>query len=146
MSTRLGLDAKLYRNTGTYASPVWNEITNPRDVTLNLTKTEADVSRRGSGGWRAIVGAMKEASIDFELVFRDGDEDFEALRDSFLNGTAVGMAVMDGAIETSGSQGLRADFEVFSMTRNEPLEGSITYTFSVKPTDSDNPPAWLEVA
>lgn len=28
MSVRLGLDAKLYRNTGTFASPVWNEIAN----------------------------------------------------------------------------------------------------------------------
>jgi predicted secreted protein len=145
METKLGLDAKLYRNTGSYGSPIWNEIENPKDVTLNLTKTEADVSRRGSGGWKAMVGAMKEAAIDFELVFREGDEDFEALRDSFLENTSVGLAVMDGDIETTGSQGLRADFEVFSFTRNEPLDGAITYTFSIKPTDSDNPPDWLKI-
>ena len=33
MAIRLGLNAKLYRNTGSYASPTWNEIGNVKDVT-----------------------------------------------------------------------------------------------------------------
>jgi hypothetical protein len=28
MAVKLGLDAKLFRNTGTFATPTWNEITN----------------------------------------------------------------------------------------------------------------------
>ncbi|MEZ6097169.1 MAG: hypothetical protein R3C03_23590 [Pirellulaceae bacterium] len=38
MATRLGMDAKFYRNTGTYASPVWTEVSNVKDVTLNLRR------------------------------------------------------------------------------------------------------------
>ena len=43
MPVKLGLDAKLFQNTGTYATPTWDEITNVRDLTLNLEAGEADV-------------------------------------------------------------------------------------------------------
>jgi len=50
MALRLGLDARLYRNTGSYASPTWNFVQNVKDLTLNLEVGEADVSTRGTGG------------------------------------------------------------------------------------------------
>ncbi len=34
MSFKLGIDTKLYRNTGDYATPNWVELTNVRDLTL----------------------------------------------------------------------------------------------------------------
>ena len=44
MAVKLGLDAKLFHNTGSYATPTWDEITNVRDLTLNLEAGEADVT------------------------------------------------------------------------------------------------------
>ena len=61
---RLGLKAKLYRNTGSYGSPTWNEVKNVKDVTLTIEKGEADVSTRGNDGWRALIGTLKSASIE----------------------------------------------------------------------------------
>ena len=58
MSTRLGMDAKLYRNSGSFGSPIWTEVTNVKDLTLNLEKGEADVTTRANGGWRATVGTL----------------------------------------------------------------------------------------
>ncbi len=49
MGVKLGLHAKLYRNTGSGGTPAWNEITNVRDVTLNL-----DVNG-GEKSWRWAV-------------------------------------------------------------------------------------------
>jgi hypothetical protein len=46
MAVRLGLGAKLYRNTGTFAAPVWNEVKNVKAVNLNLEAIEADVTTR----------------------------------------------------------------------------------------------------
>ena len=63
---KLGMDAKLYRNKGTYAVPDWEEITNVRDVTLNLEEGEADLTTRANAGWRATLGTLKDASVDFE--------------------------------------------------------------------------------
>ena len=145
MSIVLGLDAKLYRNKDVPATPDWDEITNVRDVTLNLEAGEADVSTRGSSGWRATVATLKDASLEFEMVWDPSDDDFTALRDAYLNRTGIELAAMDGDITTSGSQGLRALFAVINFTRNEPLEESLTASITVKPTFSTTPPEWMIV-
>ena len=145
MAVKLGLDAKLYRNTGTYATPVWNEIKNVKDVTLNLETAEADVTTRGNNGWRATVATLKDGSVEFEMVWDSADDDFSAIRDAFLNKTAVELAVMDGDITVTGTQGLRASFMVTKFSRNEPLEEAISVSVTVKPTYSVNPPTWLTV-
>jgi len=69
MGARLGLQARLYRNTGTYAVPVWEAVNNVKDLTLNLEKGEADVSTRNSNGWRATIGTLKEGSVEFQMVW-----------------------------------------------------------------------------
>lgn len=146
MSVKLGLDAKLFRNTAVYATPTWNEITNIRDLTLNLEAGEADVTTRGNNGWRATVATLKDGSLEFEMVWDSEDSDFTAIRDAFLNKSAIELAVMDGDVATSGSQGLRASFMVTSFSRNEPLEEAITVSVTLKPTYSANPPDWMTVA
>lgn len=146
MGIKLGLDAKLYRNTSVYATPTWDEITNIRDLTLNLEAGEADVTTRGNNGWRATVATLKDGSIEFEMIWDSEDPDFTAIRDGFLNKTAIELAVMDGGILVTGSQGLRASFMVTSFSRNEPLEEAISVSVTMKPTYSANPPDWMTVA
>jgi hypothetical protein len=145
MAVKLGLDARLYRNTGTYAAPIWNEIKNVKDVTLNLEAGEADVTTRGNAGWRATVATLKDGSIEFEMVWDTADDDFAAIRDAFLNRGAIEFAVMDGDITVAGSQGLRATCMVTSFSRNEALEEAITVSVTVKPTYSVTPPSWIVV-
>lgn len=145
MSARVGLDAKLYRNSGSYATPTWNELMNAKDVTLNLEAGEADASRRGSGGWRETLMTLKDGSVEFELVYDSADAEFTALKDAFFGANTVEMAVMDGDIATTGSQGLRATMSVINFSRNEPLEEALTVSVTVKPAPSDNPPEWMTV-
>ena len=57
MGIKLGMEAKLYRNTGTYAAPTWVELTNVKDLTLNLEAGEADVTTRGNAGWRTTAAS-----------------------------------------------------------------------------------------
>ena len=61
MAKKIGLEAKLYRNTGTYESPSWSEMTNVRDLTLNVEKGEADVTTRGAT-WPASAAAIRPSS------------------------------------------------------------------------------------
>ena len=144
MAIKLGMNAKLYRNSATYASPAWAEMPNAKDVTLNLETGEADVSTRGNNGWRAILATLKEGSIEFESIWDTADEGFAALRQAYFNNTAIEMAVMDGDITETGSDGLRASMSVTNFTRNEPLEEAITASITLKPTYSANPPEWME--
>ena len=146
MAVKLGLSAKMYRNTGTYASPVWNEIKNVKDLTLTLETGEADVTTRGNAGWRATVATLRDASVEFEMVWDTSDDDFSAIRNAFLNNTSLEVAVMDGDITTSGSQGLRATCMVTSFSRSEALEEAITVSVTIKPTYAANPPVWLVIS
>ena len=149
MAIRLGLNAKLYRNTGSYASPTWNEIGNVKDVTLNLESAEADVTVRANNGWRATVPTLKDASIEFEMVWDTDDEDFEAVRDAYLNNTTLEVLALDGPVSGAGStgnQGLRAVCNVTGFSRSEPLEEALSVSVTLKPAYSVNPPTWHVVA
>lgn len=147
MATKLGLDASLYYNSNTYASPTWVEATRIKDVTLNLEKGEFDVSTRASGGWREIVNTLKDASVSFSMLQAPSGTDtvFAAFRDAFLNGTTIECLILDGDNATTGSQGLRATMTVSSFTRNESLEEAIMYDVSIRPTPADNAPEWYTV-
>jgi len=143
MSTRLGMNAKLYRNTGDYTSPTWTEVDNVKDLTLNLEKGEADVTTRANQGWRATVGTLKDASVEYQMVWDSGDADFVAVRTAFFSNQAIEFAVMDGDINDTESQGLRATFDILSFTRNEALEEAITFDVTMKPTYAANAPQWI---
>ena len=145
MSVKLGMDAKLYRNTGTYETPDWEEITNAKDVTLNLEKGEADVTTRANSGWRATVGTLRDGSVEFEMVWDTEDEGFTAIQGAWFAGTPLEVAVMDGDIATVGSQGLRATMAVTNFSRSEPLEEAITVSVTLKPTYADHAPEWMEI-
>jgi len=145
MGVKLGMDAKLYRNTGTYATPTWNEVLNVKDVTLNLEAGEADVTTRGNAGWRANIATLKDASLEFEMVWDTADDDFTALRTAFLSNGSVEFAVMDGDITTTGSQGLRATMSITNFSRSEPLEEAIKVSVTAKPTYAANAPEWMTI-
>lgn len=138
----LGLDCKLYRNTGTYGSPTWVLIENVKDVTLSLTKSSADVTTRNNGGWRAEIGALKEGSIEFDSVWDTTDADFAVILAAWVANTTVEFLVLDGLLATAGSQGLRASCQVMECTRTEPLEEAVMAKVVLKPTISANAPEW----
>ena len=146
MSVKLGLDARLYRNTAAYASPTWNEVKNVKDLTLSLEAGEADVTTRGNGGWRATIATLKDGSLEFEMVWDTADDDFTAIRTAFLANGSVEFAVLDGAYNTTGSQGLRAAMAITNFSRSEPLEEAIKVSVTAKPTYSDHPPEWMVTA
>jgi len=133
------MEAKVYRNTGTWATPTWVEITNVRDVTLNLETGEADVTTRANAGWRATVGTLKEASVEFEMVWDTADAGFTAIKNAFFNNAVIGLQVLDG---TSG-QGLQADFSITNFSRSEALEEAITVSVTAKVTYSATAPSWI---
>lgn len=152
MAIKLGLEAKIYYSTtfddATSSWGTWVELGNATDVTLNLSKGEADVTVRNNNGWRATVGTLKEGSVDFEMIWDTSDAGFTAFFNAWqaTNGR-IACAVMDGDITTAGSQGLRSLFSVIDMSRSESLEEAIRSSVSIKPTYGTNLVTdWLTVA
>jgi len=146
MSIRLGMEAKLYyKSGGVGGTGSWTELDNVKDLTLKVESGEADVTTRANSGWKATVGTLKDGSIEFEMVWDTQDAGFTAIKNAFFNNTAIGLAVMDGDIETAGSQGLQADFAITEFSRNEPLEEAVTVNVTAKPTYSSTAPQWVTV-
>ena len=141
MGVKLGDEMKLYLcAAGIGGTPEWTEVPIVKDVTLSHSKGEADVSTRGGGGWKQTVGAMKEATIEFEMVWDTEDAAFQAVKDAYFDDTILGLAVMDGPIDENGSEGLWADCAILKFERNEPLENAVTVNVTAKPTYSANVP------
>ncbi len=137
MAIKLGMEAKLlYGAAGATAT---TELTNVKDVTLNLETGEADVTTRGNQGWRATVATLKNGSVEFEMIWDTSDAGFTAIREAYFNNTAIALAILDGA----NGEGLDADFSITNFTRNEPLEEAMTVSVTAKPTYSTRAPAWV---
>lgn len=149
MAIKLGLDAKLYiDDESSYASPTWSLINNCKDLTLTLEKNTADVTTRGNNGWRAMVSVLKDATLEFKMIWDTEDPNFVLIQEAFLAtafpDNSINIAAMDGDIESPGSQGLRSIMIVESFTRNEPLEEALTVDVKLRPTYfPDDPTEWL---
>jgi len=146
MGVKQGEEMKLYWCAdGIGGVPDWAELALVKDVRLNTSRGEADVTTRNSGGWKQTVGALLDASIEFEMPWDTEDAGLQAVKDAYFGGTLLGLAVMDGDIEEGGSEGLWADCAILRFERNEPLEGAATVSVTAKPTYSANPPEWKEI-
>jgi len=69
MGFKLGLEAVIQYSVGGIDAGNWLTMDDVRDVTLNMEKSEADVTTRGNNRWRALVAALKEATIEFDSVW-----------------------------------------------------------------------------
>jgi hypothetical protein len=139
----LGMSAKIYRGAVDAALGSLTEMSNVKDVTLNLSAAEADVTSRANSGWKAIAAALREASVDFGMVWKPADAGFAAIRDAYLAGTAIELAILDQDRAVSGAQGLKGNFTITAFNREEPLEQAIMVSVTAKLTKFN---AWVVVA
>ena len=137
MAIVLGLDAILMRGpAGTTGS---TEVKNVKDLTLNLESGDADVTTRATKGWRASVATLKEASLEFQILYDTEDEDYNAFADAYFNNTPLALFVTDG-----NGTGLDADFSITGFSIEQPLEEALSVSVTAKPTASERAPQWTK--
>jgi hypothetical protein len=139
---KVGTDCVLLRNTATYSAPTWDPIGNTQDVTITLTKNEATVKVRGTV-WEQVRGTTKVGSVEFSMAYAGDDTDWLSLRDAFMQGNAVDLAVADGPIATTGTIYYRQVSEVTAFSRKEPLEEFLGTDVTCKPAIGPNLPTWM---
>jgi hypothetical protein len=140
MSKQVGLDMKLYYNTGSFAAPTWAEISNCRDLTGPDSFAEADVSRRAAG-FKQYEPTIRDFSIEWEMVKDDNDAGFTLVRTRYAAKTIIELALADGGITVSGTIFFRVECKLFKFERNESLEGANLYSVTAKPCWSANTPS-----
>ena len=108
------------------------EITNVKDLTVSLEKAEADASTRANNGWRATVGTLKDASIEFTVLNKEGDSAFGLLQGLWSSGDPCDVGISDAG----GT--LTLTCEVMNFNVNQNLEEVISADVTLKPTQSSS--------
>lgn len=120
---KTGHSMKLYRNTGTVAVPVWTEVAEVGDVSLDdLVRGVAELKRRGNQYTKALASLIQLASITFRMHSGLAATVYTAIRTAFFAGTVEEYLIFDGAVATSGNQGFRMPALVTDFPWNQPLE------------------------
>ena len=118
-----GHTMRLYRNTGTHPTPVWNHVNEIGDLTISdLSRILAQLKRRANGFTKNLPSLIDSIAVEFRLHWGLGKTQYDGIRNDFFNATVREWAIMNGAIETSGNQGLTAPFIVEQFPWEQPLE------------------------
>ena len=123
----LGLEVYTGINTGTIALPVWDKVGPIKDETLNMSKNLVDITTRLAEGWRLQRGALKEATIDMQLLYLPGDPDFLVFQSAFFaDKEQVILGLFDGDLTVPGTySGLHAAMNVTSFSQPRNLEDAV---------------------
>jgi AMMECR1 domain-containing protein len=145
MAIKLGLDGKLWIGVppSGSGSTTYNLVENARSVSLSLESAEADVTTRGNAGWRANVPTLKDATVEFEMIYDSGDARFGEIQSAFLDNEDLDVKVLDGGEAHTDGEGLVARCRVTTFSINQALEEAITVSVTLKPTYAPgNEPTW----
>ena len=139
-TTVLGLECKLFIGTAGAATLTGAEaeVKLARSVELSLTSSLADVTVRGSD-WRLQRRALKEASINVELLYSPADPKYKMLFNAYNTGTPIAMFASDGF-----GSGLLCDVSVTEFSMPQPLEDAIVVNVVMLPTFTTRYPEWVE--
>ncbi len=151
-SPLVGADCKLYRNTGTVASPTWTEIDEIGDLSLNgLGVNLAEIKRRANSWTKNLAALFSAISIEFTLMYGFDATTFDALRANFFAKTVEEWAVFDGPIATTDHQGLRVPVVLSEFPINQPLEEAVSQSVVASiaymvESATEVDPSWLQTA
>jgi len=122
-----GLNAVLYRGTAN-AEPS-TLVKNYRKLKLNREKLLGDNSRH-SCKTKSSKPTMLKASIEFEMVNNDDDDDVAAFQAAFDSDTPLAIKTLD---KTNG-KGVMGDWYVVKFERDEDEEKEQVISVSLEPT------------
>jgi len=109
-------------------APNQHQLTLAKEVTVELGGAEADVTSRGSNGFRQSVLALKELQITGTAVYDADDPAIQDLFTSYNTGSALAVTLSDPSLTYTGK------WQVISLSTPQPLEDVMTIDFTLKPT------------
>lgn len=133
MSHVLGMDCVAYYHaTPATALASMSELTNIRDVSLDFSTGEADITTRANGGWRATAATLRECTVTFQMQWDTSDAGFTAIQAAWLASTGIELCFLTGAKSVAGSQGPKGTFSITNFSRSESLEEAVMVDVTAK--------------
>ena len=152
----IGMNMKLYRNTGSYGSPTWALVGNVVDLKMDPgTAEEVDIMVRASGGFRQYEQGPKAAAYEWDMLWKQVDTDLAAIITAWSGDSLIEFAFADGVIGTAGSVAsggtagatfFRHECKIFSVGRDETLGDKVPSHVVAKPCYSTNSPTYNTVS
>lgn len=146
MAAKLGIDAKLYYNTGTYGSPTWTEVTCVKDFKLNLKWSTTEAPSRANR-----VGEKAKLQIDIsgtgQLKASDTDTAYVAFWNALVSSTGnLDVLILNGDKANNGSRGVRYDALVTDGSEDQGIGNAIYDDIELVPDAfKTNPPKYAVV-
>lgn len=154
MAPKTGHEMKLYEDTGTVETPVYEEISAIGDLNISdFSIALGELKHRGSNFVKNLPSLFQSISVDFNLIHGLQKTKFDDLRERFFARTAARFAIMDGDIEVDGSEGLLLPALIKSFPWNQPLEDvsnhdvqlATAYMVDEDDDDAEIDPQWIVV-
>lgn len=116
---------KAYVNTGMHATPVWLEVGEIGDLSIpDMTRALAPLTRRANDFTKNLASHINSIAVEFRLHFGLGRTAYDIIRAAYFNGDTYEWAFMNGAIATSGHQGLTLPMIVENFPWDQGLENA----------------------
>lgn len=142
----LGILAKLYRNTGSYGSPVWSECTLISDAQVSPAWDEGSADARESR-IKQVRKTMMGLEVTGKMKKKIDDTNYEAFMNALLSDAVLDILVLDASKDTVGARGWRFDAQVFSGTEDQAMNvGAMYVDLALKPSLDTNNPVAVKVA
>ena len=144
---KLGLNAKCYRNTASFGTPTWVEVSNIQDLDLGDIMAEFDATTRGSGGFEEAEPTTRAVELTFNMK-NNADTNMIAFRTAYATRAAVDLQILDGPIATVGSHGVRARFKFLEFGKPQNIRDGQMLNLRAKPCpdDTNGPPTEVTIA
>lgn len=98
-----------------------------RDVRLRGSATSVDVSRKDGVGWKNKKQGLKEWFVDIGGLFVASNAQVQAIRDAWLNGTALAVECVDSSGNGFSGSSLVMDIEI-----GQPLDDGVEFPVSLE--------------
>jgi len=130
----LGFECKVYFNdevadggAGTIAVPVWLELDELADATLNIKFNEADSATRGTNGIDTKEPGLLAITVEGTVQWRADNENISLMLAKCLGRDAWDLLILTGSRTDPLSKGVRGDFKITSFPRKEALGDVVTH-------------------
>ncbi len=138
-TAKLGIKAKCYYNSATYASPTWVELTCVSDFAQAVAWDKADVLTRAT---RVKMAAKTMLGLSWtgKLKVGDADTGYQAMMTAVLSDAPTDFLILNGDKATNGVIGYRCDCQVMSATEDQGTGAVLFDDIEFMPTPSVNVP------
>ncbi len=141
---KLGILSKVYRNTGTWGAPVWNEVTRISDLSVKPTWDKGDAGTRASRVKKS-AKTMLGLTITGKIQVSDSDTHYQNFWDAAHTDGTMDLLILNGPMTTNGVRGYRAEWQCFDASEDQAMGNVLYMDFELEPAPTDNEPKKVKV-